>query len=394
MIASLAAGKKMVPFRESLLTTVLAPSLRGAANTSIIFALSPSQYNVHETCSSLRFAQRCCIISKNSKEKTDSNSNKTEAKETTVVTTKTTTTAEYASNTEFEGSINVMARIRPILRFEYQRAENMNSEQGRDHIAPLQIDGTWFSEFSDKPASERIGSEIICHDEERTAKFQVSKIFADVTQSTLFEVSTKELIRKSVENGENAAILAYGQTGSGKTFTIFGATPVEASNKDLFGLMPRSSVYLFELLEMNEKAGKIVNYEVNVAFMEIYIHNSLRDLLHLNTKNNKKRGPLKIREPPKQGGVFVENLEFEKVENCEQVLKWLAVGNSNRTIAATMMNAASSRGHTIFTMKCKVEHSNGKKFESTLQFLDLAGSERVKKSAAAGRVSFVFKLAF
>lgn len=62
-------------------------------------------------------------------------------------------------------------------------------------------------------------------------------------------------------------------------------------------------------------------------------------------------------------------------------------GTKNRTIAATQMNATSSRAHTIITIELRQKiMSGGVKVErvSLMNLIDLAGSERQSKTHATG----------
>jgi len=55
------------------------------------------------------------------------------------------------------------------------------------------------------------------------------------------------------------------------------------------------------------------------------------------------------------------------------------MGDKNRSIASTAMNATSSRAHTIVTIEMvKVNKSGGKESKTTsiLNLVDLAGSEK------------------
>jgi len=60
----------------------------------------------------------------------------------------------------------------------------------------------------------------------------------------------------------------------------------------------------------------------------------------------------------------------------------------NRTVAATQMNATSSRAHTIITVEFKqIQKIGDKKTEkiSMINLVDLAGSERQDKTGASGQ---------
>ena len=58
---------------------------------------------------------------------------------------------------------------------------------------------------------------------------------------------------------------------------------------------------------------------------------------------------MKIREHP-HNGVFVANLTTVNVTTFEEVMSLIAVGDRNRTVAATNSNTHSSRSHAIVTL--------------------------------------------
>lgn len=69
-------------------------------------------------------------------------------------------------------------------------------------------------------------------------------------------------------------------------------------------------------------------------------------------------------------------------------MKLMIRGAQNRHVGETKMNRASSRSHSVFTMRveCRTMMENGlsKMRYGTLHIVDLAGSERVKISGATG----------
>jgi hypothetical protein len=98
-------------------------------------------------------------------------------------------------------------------------------------------------------------------------------------------------------------------------------------------------------------------------------------------------GGLKIREH-KIYGVYVEGLTKCSVDNYDAVDAKMNLGNKNRTIASTQMNASSSRAHTIIQIEFRsIEFDSSKrKLEkiSVINLVDLAGSEKVGKTGATG----------
>lgn len=71
------------------------------------------------------------------------------------------------------------------------------------------------------------------------------------------------------------------------------------------------------------------------------------------------------------------------MENKSEILDLVKLGHKNRKVASTYNNDASSRSHTILfvyrSFKLKgIEH------KCKLCFIDLAGSEKVRKSGVKG----------
>ncbi len=60
-------------------------------------------------------------------------------------------------------------------------------------------------------------------------------------------------------------------------------------------------------------------------------------------------------------------------------------GNANRSIASTLMNAESSRSHSIFILTVTQNNSEDLSQKTgRLYLVDLAGSEKISKTGAAG----------
>ncbi|OON14670.1 kinesin motor domain protein [Opisthorchis viverrini] len=58
VISALADGKKVVPYRDSVLTKLLQNALGGNSKTIMIAAISPADINYQESLSTLRYADR------------------------------------------------------------------------------------------------------------------------------------------------------------------------------------------------------------------------------------------------------------------------------------------------------------------------------------------------
>lgn len=200
-------------------------------------------------------------------------------------------------------------------------------------------------------------------------------------QETLQEDVGKDLITQGL-SGFNSTLFAYGQTGSGKTHSVLGP-PTDP------GLLPRITKGLLEEIDRKEqeyRVGDKGTYRAisRVSFVEIY-NEQLRDLL-VDPKAPQKT--LNVQARPEC--ISVPGLTEAPVTRYEEVDELLDLGTKNRTVAATSMNATSSRSHCIFTFKVEIEETAAgdrpKVIKSWVNLVDLAGSERQKKTGAKGDV--------
>jgi len=75
----------------------------------------------------------------------------------------------------------------------------------------------------------------------------------------------------------------------------------------------------------------------------------------------------------------VHGARKEAVASYDQINKFIQMGDKNRSIGSTAMNATSSRAHTIVTIEMtKFTSFNGKKssVQAIINLVDLAGSEK------------------
>lgn len=148
------------------------------------------------------------------------------------------------------------------------------------------------------------------------------------------------------------------------------------------GLISRSFDHIFEAISVTDG----VQYLALVSYLEIYNEN-IRDLLNPSESSSN----LVLKEQPGEG-VCVQNLSTHTVHNAGDCERLLAIGTKNRIVGATLMNATSSRSHSIFTISLEqistddthntndvVSIKKGK-----LNLVDLAGSERQNKTGATG----------
>lgn len=80
---------------------------------------------------------------------------------------------------------------------------------------------------------------------------------------------------------------------------------------------------------------------MRASYLEIY-NEEIRDLLAKNPKNR-----LDLHEKP-DSGVYVKNLSYYAVKGHEEVREIMNIGMKNRSVGETLMNAHSSRSHSLF----------------------------------------------
>jgi len=209
-------------------------------------------------------------------------------------------------------------------------------------------------------------------------QFSFDKILWECDQNKAFEATGKQPC-DSLLKGFNSTIFCYGQTGSGKTHTMFGPDSFfldenySAGTKDL-GLICRAALYLFDKLE--EMRDEIDTFTMQVSCLEIY-REKLKDLL--SEHHGKKNAPqLKINTLTSE----VPNLSRQQIHNPEDLYFWIGVAMKNRTVASHSLNATSSRSHAVLSIRLEKRSKSGAATVSTINFADLAGSER--QSASTG----------
>ncbi|XP_062863433.1 kinesin-like protein KIF11 [Trichomycterus rosablanca] len=185
--------------------------------------------------------------------------------------------------------------------------------------------------------------------------------------------------------GYNCTIFAYGQTGTGKTFTMEGErSPNEEftwEEDPLAGIIPRTLHQIFEKLTSNG-----TEFSVKVSLLEIY-NEELFDLLSPSPDVTER---LQLFDDPRnKRGVIVKGLEEITVHNKNEVYQILERGAAKRKTASTLMNAYSSRSHSVFsvTIHMKEITLDGEELVKIgkLNLVDLAGSENIGRSGAVDK---------
>ncbi|XP_025915618.1 kinesin-like protein KIF6 [Apteryx rowi] len=210
-------------------------------------------------------------------------------------------------------------------------------------------------------------------------KFKFQKIFdQEAKQDVVFDSIAKPVAECALA-GYNGTIFAYGQTGSGKTFTITGGAERYSDR----GIIPRTLSYIFHQLQKD--SSKV--YTTHVSYLEIY-NECGYDLLDPRHEASRLEDLPKVTvmEDSDQN-IHLKNLSLQQATNEEEALNLLFLGDTNRMIAETPMNQASTRSHCIFTIHISSKEPGSATIRrSKLHLVDLAGSERVAKTGVGGHL--------
>uniref|UniRef100_A0A8C8H468 Kinesin-like protein n=1 Tax=Oncorhynchus tshawytscha TaxID=74940 RepID=A0A8C8H468_ONCTS len=192
-------------------------------------------------------------------------------------------------------------------------------------------------------------------------------------------------ILDEVISGYNCTVFAYGQTGTGKTFTMEGErSPNEEftwEEDPLAGIIPRTLHQIFEKLSDNG-----TEFSVKVSLLEIY-NEELFDLLSPCSDVTER---LQLFDDPRnKRGVIIKGLEEITVHNKNEIYQILERGSAKRKTASTLMNAYSSRSHSVFSVTIHMKEITIEGEElvkiGKLNLVDLAGSENIGRSGAVDK---------
>eukprot|EP00941_MAST-03F_sp_MAST-3F-sp1_P002382 g2382.t1 len=263
--------------------------------------------------------------------------------------------------------IKVIARVRPLLEEERDDHESVRASSNGSCMRVLSASPSMHASAKGETRSHQ-------------REFIFDRCFGSdsTTQGSLFnDCGIVELLDAGFE-GYCSTIFAYGQTGSGKTYTMTG--PVEDSKENSFekrGLVPRSFRYIFDRISSNKKEAK---FSIRASYYEIYNEN-VYDLLNLTLE------PLPIRFDSCKG-FYVEGLMVVSCDSIDDMMLVMNEGITNRRSGSHELNKDSSRSHSILTLYIdSEEESTVDSKDATfgkLNFIDLAGSEKVKTTKVTG----------
>ena len=216
----------------------------------------------------------------------------------------------------------------------------------------------------------------------RKHTFKFDKIFdCATTQDQIFDEVAKDVIDSAID-GYNGTIFAYGQTGSGKTYTITGG--VESIS--MRGIIPRALSYIFE----ETKKRTLYTWKVYISYLEIYNNDGYDLLSDTGAGGTQRRFELeslprvRIRENQSRQ-LILTNLSIHEIDNFQEGMALLMLGDDNRVVAETPKNDASTRSHCLFMIQIESQKiGEDSKTLSKLHIVDLSGSEKPFKTNLSG----------
>ncbi|CAE7448035.1 unc-104 [Symbiodinium sp. CCMP2592] len=265
-------------------------------------------------------------------------------------------------------AVCVGVRLRPFVAYESGQEQCLTIEDNTVHVDPM------VAEQSQKAKVLEFAFDCAMDSTDPDSKSYVS-------QDKCYQMMAKRMV-DHVLGGYFSCLFCYGQTGTGKTTTIMGK--VEPVSEQ--GLLLRLMNDLFaEMADLQSQGSEV---HCKVQMLEVY-NEKVRDLLVPMSgkdggKDGKSRQHPEVHVHPKLG-VYVKGVADEPVESFENCVQLIEYGNTMKTVAATAMNAKSSRAHTIF--KLMVEKRGGTDntiVTSEAFFVDLAGRENEKTTKVSG----------
>lgn len=217
-----------------------------------------------------------------------------------------------------------------------------------------------------------------------TKAFTFDSVFdSQSMQLDIYNTTARQIV-ESVLHGYNGTVLAYGikythlgQTGTGKTFSMEGINTPDGLMR---GIIPNAISHIFTHISQASVESK---YLVSATYLEIY-NEEIRDLI------DPARTRLDLKESIERG-VYVNDLSSYVIRDAKEMDALIKSGNKNRSVGSTLMNATSSRSHSIFTITVETSDKNIQNGEAEsyrvgkLHLVDLAGSERQNKTGASGQ---------
>ncbi|XP_054428805.1 kinesin-like protein KIF20B [Pteronotus mesoamericanus] len=344
-----------------------------------------------------------------------------------------------ANNLESKDYLQVCLRIRPLTQSEKQHESEGCVYMLDSQTVLLKDPQSTLARLSEKSSGLMV------------QKFSFSKVFGpETTQKEFFQGCIMQPV-KDFLNGQSRLIFTYGLTNSGKTYTFQGTEDnigilprtlnvlfdnLQGRLYTKMNLKPHRSREYLRLSPDQEKEeiasksallrqvkevvmqndsydtlyGSLTNslnipdfedsmkdygqaslnmdnikFSLWVSFFEIY-NECIYDLFVPVSSKFQKRKMLRLSQDVK-GYSFIKDLQWIQVSDSKEAFRLLKLGIKHQSVAFTKLNNASSRSHSIFTIRIlQIEDSEMPRVlrVSELSLCDLAGSERSMKTQNEG----------
>jgi kinesin family protein C1 len=254
---------------------------------------------------------------------------------------------------DLKGNIRVLCRIRPQLNGEVITAPSPLQHLHGSNDLRIQV-----------------------KDKEHSYNFET--IFGqNSTQQDVF-TEVQEVVQSAID-GYEVCLFSYGQTGSGKSHTMTGSL----TNDESKGIIPRSVDLIFDNINDLQQHNSNWEIKVHVSCIQIYL-DRISDLLSSEKVNLQQ--DLKLSNDQVNQKITIHGLNKRPVTTTQDVYKALECAQKSRVVAATSMNATSSRSHFVFTLHIEMKNDELNEYRcGALNLCDLAGSERVNSTKATGK---------
>ncbi|BFG00691.1 kinesin-like protein Nod [Drosophila madeirensis] len=185
-----------------------------------------------------------------------------------------------------------------------------------------------------------------------------------VSQLELYGALIMPLVGK-VFCGFECTVMAYGQTGTGKSYSMGMTADNQATSEEHLGVLPRCLCDILDRVAAKQE-NTLERIQVSASYIEIY---------------NEKAYDLLAATP-------MDPMLASRSDSCtclplasqEDLQRLLQLGNNNRHVRRTNMNANSSRSHAIVTIHLRRQGGQ----LSRMNIVDLAGSEGVRRTGHKG----------
>ncbi|TYZ60084.1 hypothetical protein PybrP1_000665 [[Pythium] brassicae (nom. inval.)] len=237
--------------------------------------------------------------------------------------------------------VKVFCRLRPLLQRE---KDGWSYEEYVQHFGDDAIGAESRPESSSRSSSGN---------GEQLATFVTDKGELNVSNSARSGIALAEdgrTVRYTPPASQSSVSSSSSSSSEAKEFVFDTSLSENADQEHVYavvarevrGIIPRA---LEEIFHSAEQSKAQIKTSVALSYVQIYCERVF-DLLAPETPP----ASIVIREDPERG-VYLDGAACSSVASASECLQLLARGNANRAVAATGMNAHSSRSHAVLILR-------------------------------------------